>query len=112
MQKLQQKRESAMLFEPLLCAGLGSKQKYVLKMLLNGYHISVIHDMSNMTEEECLSDEDKANTEAIPKGVAMSLVKRGLLQPRKVYSTTQPDMDFYEIRIKDDFLEMVRKACT
>ena len=107
-----QKRESAMPFESLLCTGLGSKQKYVLKMLLNGYHISAIHDMSNMTEEECLSDEDKANTEVIPKGVTMSLVKRGLIQPRKVYSTTQPDMDFYEIRIKDDLLETVRKACT
>lgn len=91
---------------------LGKRQTEVLKMLLNDHHISVFVDLDNNLTEECISDDDKSNTYDLPgKNMIGALLKRGLIEGKRVYSTVQPNTEHLEFRIRPEALEWVRKAC-
>lgn len=96
----------------LLCAGLGKRQKEAIRHLLDGKHISVMQDLSRMTQEQHITDEDKSEWIEISEPVIRSLINRELLTVRKVYSTTQPDTEHYEMRLKSEMVELARMACT
>ena len=96
----------------LLCAGLGKRQKEVIKHLLDGKHISVMQDLSRMTQEQHITDDDKCDWIEVSESVIRSLINRKLLTITKVYSTTQPDTEHYEMRLKSEMVELARTACT
>lgn len=96
----------------LSCAGLGRKQIEVLKLLLDNHHIYVFQDLSNMKQEQHISDDEKCNQYEITEPIIRSLVSRKLLNIKKVYTTAQPDTEHYEMRIKPELIERVREACT
>ncbi len=102
----------AMHYEPMLCAGIGRKQIEVLKLLLNNHHIYVFQDLSNMKQEQHISDDEKNNQYDISEPMIRSLVNRKLLNIKKVYATTQPDTEHYEMRLKTVVIDCVRAACT
>lgn len=105
-------KTKAMPYDTLLCAGLGKRQKEVIRHLLNGKHISVMQDLSRMTQEQYITDDGKCDWVEVSEPVIRSLIKRKLLMVRKVYSTTQPDTEHYEMRLKSEMVEMARMACT
>ena len=104
--------EPAVNYDRLLCAGLGRKQIEVLKLLIDNHHIYVFQDMSNMKQEQHISDDEKCNQYEITEPMIRSLVDRKLLNIKKVYATVHPDTEHYEMRIKPELMQCVRKACT
>ena len=111
-EKTNLEQNKAMKYEPLLCAGLGRKQIEVLKLLLDNHHIYVFQDISNMRQEQHISDSEKCDQYDITEPIIRSLVNRKLLNVKKVYSTVQLDTEHYEMRIKPELIESVREACT
>lgn len=104
--------ETAVNYDCLLCAGLGRKQIEVLKLLLDNHYIYVFQDLSNMKQEQHISDSEKCDQYEITEPRIRSLVNRKLLTIKKVYATVQPDTEHYEMRIKPELIELVREACT
>lgn len=112
-QLIQENHETkAMPYDTLLCAGLGKRQKEAIRHLLDGKHISVMQDLSRMTQEQHITDEDKSDWIEISEPIIRSLIKRNFLEIRNVYSTVQPDTEHYEMRLKSEMVDLARTACT
>ena len=90
---------------------LGKRQKEVCRMLLNGHHITIFKDYDTHQEEQNIVDEDKSNFYEISGKMIGSLVKRGLLDWKSVYSTVQPNTETLQFNLKESVIPWVRQAC-
>lgn len=76
---------------------LTKHQRIVLGMMLDGWYISVYCDYSNNIEYTCLTDGNNCDT--LRKDTLNSLLKKGLIVGKSVYSTVQPDTESFEYRL-------------
>lgn len=94
-------------YKKLLLDGIGKKQIEVIKLLINHHHIYVFQDLSNMKQQQHISDNEKSNQYEITEPIIRSLINRKLLNIKKVYSTTQPDTEHFEMRIKPELIKHI-----
>src|SRR5574338_640774 len=87
---------------------LGKKQKEVLKLLANGWHISIFTNFSEGTEEIELSDEANEDTLAINPYILISFYNRGLLFYQTIYKTVLPDTEIAHYKLKKEYIEVVK----
>jgi len=87
---------------------LGKKQKEVLKLLANGWHISIFTNFSEGTEEIELSDEANEDTLAINSYILISFYNRGLLFYQTIYKTVLPDTEIKHYKLKQEYIEVVK----
>lgn len=95
----------------LLCPALsrlGKKQKQVLSILAKGGAIRFFKHYSEMWEKATVIDEDDNEIEYCPPSLLISLNKRDLVYPKKIYSTVQPDTDTYDYLLRREYLEAVK----
>jgi|GEM_PF-5852177 len=86
----------------------GNRQRWILKYLVQGWHISEVEMPEFNTRDVCLSDPDKGNTQSCNKTLLTGLMKRGILTMAQVYSTEQPISFHYQYHLKAELLESVR----
>lgn len=87
----------------------GNRQLYVLKHLVDGWHISEVEIPSVGIDDIMIVDEDKANFLDCNKVVLNSLMKREILTCRQVYTTVQPDSFHYRYDLKKEYKGAIEK---
>jgi len=81
---------------------IGSRQKEIVAILLAGGHISDLRELCPFKQSINLnSDEDSFHAMLLPNQVE-SMVKKGIIAGKMVYSTVQPDTEHYRFELTKD----------